>query len=74
MRFVICCHWKSVLTLHDLDLGDASGVKHHIRLTGDTPFKERSRCIPLAMIDEVRQHLQEMSDLGVFRRSESPYA
>ena len=43
-------------------------------LTDDTPFKERSRRIPPAMIDEVRQHLQEMSDLGVIRRSESPYA
>ena len=56
------CHWKSDL---NLDLGNASGVKHHIRLTDDTPFKERSRRIPPAMIDEVRQHLQEMSDLGV---------
>jgi hypothetical protein len=26
------------------------------------------------MIDEVREHLQEMLDLGVIRRSESPYA
>ena len=26
------------------------------------------------MIDEVRQHLQELSDLGVIRWSESPYA
>ena len=68
------CHWKSVFALHDLDLGNASGVKHHIRLTDDTPLKETSRRIPPAMIDEVRQHLQEMSDLGVIRGSERPYA
>ena len=37
-------------------------------------MKGRSRRIPPAMIDEVRQHLQELSDLGVIRWSESPYA
>ena len=33
------CHWKSVFALHDLDLGNASGLKHHIRLTDDTLSK-----------------------------------
>ncbi len=66
--------WTHVFSLHDLDLGHAPTVKHHIRLNDNTPFKERTRRIPPAMIEEVREHLQEMLDLGVIRRSESPYA
>lgn len=66
--------WREVFSQHDLDLGHATKVKHRIRLKEDTPFKERSRRIPPAMIEEVRQHLKEMLDLGVIRRSESPYA
>ena len=40
----------------------------------DTPFKEQPRRIPSNMIEDVRKHLQEMADLGVIRRSNSPYA
>lgn len=66
--------WTDVFAQHDLDIGCTDRVKHHIRLTDDQPFKERSRRIPPAMIEEVRQHLQEMLDLGVIQKSESPYA
>ena len=65
--------WSDVFSQHDLDLGQAKGVKHRIRLTDENPFKERSRRIPPNMIEDVRSHLQEMSDLGVIRHSESPY-
>ena len=70
----LLCKWQSIFALHDLDLGKTSKVKHHIRLTYETPFKEKYRNIPPALVNEVRQHLQEMLDLGVIRRSESPYA
>ena len=66
--------WRCVFSQHDLDLGHTDQVKHRIRLTDDTPFKERHRRIPPSMIDEVRQHLQEMLDLDVIRKSESPYS
>ena len=69
----LLCKWQSIFALHDLDLGKTSKVKHHIRLTDETPFKEKYRNIPPALVNEVRQHLQEMLDLGVIRRSESPY-
>nr|KAG5695192.1 hypothetical protein BaRGS_018314 [Batillaria attramentaria] len=48
--------------------------KHHIKLSSDVPFKERPRRIPPAMVDEVRRHLAEMLELGVIRKSESPYS
>jgi hypothetical protein len=66
--------WESVFSLHDMDLGNTSMVKHKIRLTDDIPFKQKYRRIPPAMVDDVKQHLQEMHRLGVIRPSSSPYA
>jgi hypothetical protein len=66
--------WQNVFSLHDLDLGHTHRVQHKIKLTDHTPFKERPRRIPPAMINVVRQHLQEMLELGVISKSESPYS
>ena len=65
--------WQEVFSLHDLDLGHTSKVKHKIQLTDNTPFKDKYRRIPPSMIDEVRAHLKEMIDLKVIRPSQSPY-
>lgn len=66
--------YKDVFSQHDLDLGCTSIAKHHIKLRDPTQFKERPRRIPPSMLSEVKEHLQEMVDLGVIRRSQSPYA
>ena len=66
--------WKDVFSLHDLDLGKTSLTKHHINLSDPTPFKERHRRIPPAMVQSVQEHLKEMLDLGVIRPSNSPFA
>ena len=66
--------YADVFSQHDMDLGHAKSVTHRICLTDDTPFEEGSRRIPLDMIEDVRKHLQEMADLGVIRRLNSPYA
>ena len=65
--------WQEVFSLHDLDLGHTSKVKHKIQLTDNTPFKDKYRRIPPSMIDEVGAHLKEMIDLKVIRPSQSPY-
>ena len=59
---------------HDLDLGRTELRRHHIRLTSDVTFKERSRRIPHSMVEAVRQHLEEMLEQGVIRKSESSYS
>ena len=65
---------KNAWSRHDMDLGHTTMRRHNIRLTSEVPFKERSRRIPPSMVDEVRQHLEEMLELGVIRKSESSYS
>ncbi len=63
-----------VFSLHDLDYGCTSQVKHQIRLTDETPFKHRARPIHPQDIDAVRNHLQELMTAGVIRETESPFS
>ena len=56
--------WEDLFAHSNLDLGKTALIKHKIRLTEQTPFKERYRCIPPHMYDDIRAHIQEMLDIG----------
>ena len=53
----------SLFALDSLDLGKTSVVKHKIRLDDYIPFKERYRCIPPHLYEEVKKHLKEMINI-----------
>lgn len=63
-----------VFSHHDLDFGHTDKVKHHIKLSDETPFKHRARPIHPQDLEAVRKHLQELLDSGVIRESESPFS
>lgn len=63
-----------VFAVDELSFGHTTGVKHHIRLHDQTPFKERSRPIHPSDREAVKQHLRELLDAGIIRESESPFA
>ena len=63
-----------MFALESLDMGHMSLVKHNIKLDNYTPFKERYRCIPLNLFEEVKNHLNEMIQVGAIRCSSSPWA
>lgn len=65
---------REVFSLHEWDIGLAKGVKHSIRLHDNRPFRERSRRIAPADIDDVRQHIQQLLAAGIMTESRSPYA
>lgn len=65
---------QDVFATDELSNGHANAVKHHIRLTDDTPFKERPRPIHPSDREAVKQHLRELFDAGIIRESESPFA
>ena len=66
--------WEHLFACNDLDLGKTALIKHKIRLTNQTPFKERYRHIHPHMYDDVRAHIQEMLDIGAIRKSHSLWA
>ena len=66
--------WEHLFAQNNLDLGKTALIKHKIKLTNQTPFKERYRCIPPHMYDDVRAHIQEMLDIGAIHKSHSPWA
>ena len=62
-----------VFSTHDADIGDCNMIRHRIDLIDLTPFKQKHRRIPPAMIDEVRKHVEDLLSSGVIRKSKSPW-
>ncbi len=65
---------SNVFSLHEWDVGSAKGVEHHIHLSDNTPFRERSRRLAPADIEDIRRHLHELLATGIIKESRSPYA
>ena len=51
-------------------MGHTSMVKHEIKLDNYTPYCR----IPPHLVDEVKNHLKEMTEVGAIRKSNSPWA
>ncbi|GFN86556.1 Zinc finger protein [Plakobranchus ocellatus] len=54
--------------------GTASAEEHCIELTPSIPVRQLPYPVPYAMRQTLRDELREMEDLGVIRKSSSPYA
>ena len=62
--------YHDVFSLDPAELGCTHSTEHIIKVTDDTPFKERFRWIPPPMVEEVRNHLKEMLESGGIRPSQ----
>ena len=67
----LICEYTCIFSQNDIDLGKTLIVKHSIKLTDSTPFKECYWHIPLEMYEEVKAHIQEMLDIGDIHPSNS---
>ena len=59
--------YGSLFTLDNQELGCTSVVKHSIKLTDYTPFKEKYRHIPPHQYKEVKKHFGEVLDINAIR-------
>ena len=67
------CRSSEVFSKSDLDLCTCNIFKYDIKLTDYQLFKERYRCIPPHLLEEVKQCLQEMVKIDLYQ-SFSPWA
>ena len=65
--------YHDVFSLDPAELGCTHTTEHSIKVTDDTPFKERFRQIPPPMVEEVRNHLREMLESSAIRPSQSAW-
>ena len=65
--------YHDIFSLDPMELGCTHSTKHTIKVTDDTPFKERFRQIPPPMVEEVRNHLKEMLESSAIRPSQSAW-
>ena len=56
--------YHDAFALEPNELGCTSAIEHEIRLTDEEPFKERFRCIPLPLLEEVHTSLRDMLEAG----------
>ena len=69
----LLAEYHDVFSLDLVELGCTHSTKHTIKVTDDTPFKERFRQIPPPMVEEVRNHLREILESGAIRPSQSAW-
>ena len=62
----------NIFSLEQNEIGCTDATEHVIELLDGEPFKERFRRIAPPLVEEVREHLQEMLDGGAIHPSQSP--
>ena len=62
--------YHDIFTLESNELG-CTNTKHEIHIDNSEPFKERFRCIPPSLLEEVRASLWDMLDAGMIHPSQS---
>ena len=63
----------NIFSLERNEIGCTDAAEHVIELLDTEPFKERFCRIAPPLVEEVREHLQEMLDGGTIRPSQSPW-
>ncbi|KAL7824891.1 hypothetical protein SRHO_G00343510 [Serrasalmus rhombeus] len=65
---------SEVFSTHEFDVGCSKSTMHTIKINDDKPFRERSRRLPPADLEALREHLLQLKGAGIITESRSPYA
>ena len=65
----LLAEYHDIFTLEDGEMGCTEAAEHKIKVTDLKPFKERPRNIPSGLLEEVKDHLDHMLDVGAIKPS-----
>ena len=65
--------YHDIFSLDKNEIGCTDAAEHVIELLDEEPFKEKFRHIAPPLLDDLREHLQEMLDGGAIRPSKSTW-
>ena len=54
--------------------GDSNLAEHYIDLTSDVPVRQTQYSVPYVMEASLEEELQQMEEMGIIRKSSSPYS
>ena len=69
----VLAEYHDIFMLEDGEMG-CTKAEHKIRVMDPRPFKERPRNIPSGLLDEVKEHLDHMLDVGAIKPSKSAWS
>ena len=70
----ILVEFHVVFALEDGEIGCTGVTEHHIEVTDPRPFKEQPLNIPEGLLQEVKDHLDHMLDVGAIKPSNSAWS
>ena len=65
----LLAEYHDIFTLEDGEMGCNEATEHKIEVTDPKPFKERPSNIPSGLLEEVKDHLDHMLDMGAIKPS-----
>ena len=70
----LLAEFHDVFALEQGEMGCTEATKHHMEVTDPHPFKEWPRNIPEGLLQEVKEHLDHMLDVGAIKLSNSAWS
>ena len=67
----LLAEYHDTFTLEDGEMGCTEAANHKIEVTDPKPFKERLRNIPSGLLEEVKDYLDHMLNVGAVKPSKS---
>ena len=67
----LLAEYHDIFALEDGKMGCTEAAEHKIEVTDPRPFKERPRNIPSGLLEEVKEHLDHMLNVGASPASQA---
>ena len=70
----LLAEYHDIFALESGEMECTEAAEHKIEVTDSKPFKERPRNIPSGLLEEVKDHLDNMLDVSVIKPSKSAWS